>query len=142
MADRRAQGLLTISAVITPFALSKLDDPFYMASALVFIFFAGVTIISATMCLTPKHYHASREKRRQLLHFSGIRIMEENEYLAGMAELMEDTRELALEVSRDLYHLSNDVLAPKFRWLRIAYCSFAFGICVSSLVAIYGFLSR
>ena len=136
MADRRAQGLLTISAVLSPIAISRIDSPLYFPAVLVFLLGATLTIISATLCLNPKRYRRLKKDDRFLLHFSYISRQKRDSYLADMAEALTDTKQLAEEVAKDLYHLSHDVLIPKFRWLRIAYASFVVSLCLSLLVLI------
>ncbi|MCH6258772.1 DUF5706 domain-containing protein [Puniceicoccaceae bacterium K14] len=139
MADRRAQGILTISSILIPFSLAQINKPEYHDGVLVFLVAAIITIIAALLCLNPKRYKRKEKDRRQLLHFSGITEFDKETYLSRMGDLLSNTDKLAKEVASDLYHLSNDVLAPKFRYLRIAYCTFAIGIVSGTLLIINGF---
>ncbi|MDQ8205112.1 Pycsar system effector family protein [Pelagicoccus sp. SDUM812003] len=141
MADRRAQGLLTISAVLSPIAISRIGSPTYFPAVVVFLLGAVVTIISASLCLNPKRYRRIKEDDRFLFHFSYISRQERDSYLRDMADAISDTSLLAREVAKDLYHLSHDVLIPKFRWLRIAYGSFVVSLCLALLVLIASVVS-
>lgn len=139
MADRRAQGILTISSVLIPFSLARVNEPEFHDGVLVFLVAALITIIAALLCLSPKRYKRKEKDRRQLLHFSGITQFDKETYLDRMADLLSNTEKLSKEVASDLYHLSNDVLVPKFMYLRIAYCAFAFGIISGTLLIVNGF---
>lgn len=140
MADRRAQGLLAIAAILAPVAISRISSPEFFPSVVVFLVGAAITIISATLCLFPKRFRRIDPHDRFPLHFSYISRQNRDEYLAQMSELIEDTTLLAREVSKDLYHLSKDVLIPKFRWLRIAYASFVASLFISLILLVYNIL--
>lgn len=135
-ADRRAQGLLAIAAVMAPIAISRLNDPDFLPAVIVFLLGATTTIISATLCLFPKRYRRLTPNDRFPLHFSYISRQNRDDYLEQMADIIDDTTTLANEVAKDLYHLSNDVLIPKFRWLRIAYTSFVASLVLSLLLLV------
>lgn len=135
-ADRRAQGLLAIAAVMAPIAISRLNDPDFLPAVIVFLAGATTTIISATLCLFPKRFKRLTPEDRFPLHFSYISRQDRDHYLAQMADIIDDTTVLANEVAKDLYHLSNDVLIPKFRWLRIAYASFVASLVLSLILLV------
>ena len=56
-----------------------------------------------------------------------------------MATLTGDLKQLTHEVSRELYHISTDVITPKFRYLRIAYYSFLVGAIGSTILIVRGY---
>ncbi len=141
MADRRAQGLLTMAAVLAPVAISRINIPEFFPSVVVFLVGAATTIITATLCLFPKRFRRIKPDDRFPLHFSYISRQGRDEYLTQMSEIIDDTTLLANEVAKDLYHLSHDVLIPKFRWLRIAYASFVASLCISLILLVYNILS-
>ncbi|EDY81463.1 hypothetical protein VDG1235_1081 [Verrucomicrobiia bacterium DG1235] len=60
-----------------------------------------------------------------------------DDYLAQMSEIIDDTTLPAHGVAKDLYHLSNNVLIPKFRWHRIAYASFVASLLLSIVLLLY-----
>ncbi|MDQ8181795.1 Pycsar system effector family protein [Pelagicoccus sp. SDUM812005] len=140
MADRRAQGLLTMAAVLAPVAISRINAPGFFPSVAVFLAGAVVTIMAATLCLFPKRFRRIQNSDRFPLHFSYISRQNRDEYLAQMSEIIDDTTLLSKEVAKDLYHLSHDVLIPKFRWLRIAYASFVGSLCLSLILLVFNIL--
>ncbi len=140
MADRRAQGLLTMAAVLVPVAISRINVAGFFPSVAIFLVGAAATIIAATLCLFPKRFRRINPDDRFLLHFSYISRQKRDDYMAQMSEITSDTTKLAEEVAKDLYHLSHDVLIPKFRWLRIAYASFVGSLCLSLILLVYNIL--
>ncbi len=140
MADRRAQGLLAIAAVLAPVAISRINSPEFFLPVVVFLAGAAATIIAATLCLFPKRFRRIKPDDRFPLHFSYISRQNRDEYMEHMSEIIDDTTLLAKEVAKDLYHLSNDVLIPKFRWLRIAYASFVASLFLSLILLVYNVL--
>lgn len=140
MADKRAQGLLTIAAILAPVAISRINVPEFLPSVVVYLIGATATIVAATLCLFPKRFRRIKPDDRFPLHFSYISRQERDHYLDQMSEIIEDTGELAKEVAKDLYHLSHDVLIPKFRWLRIAYASFVGSLILSLILLVYNVL--
>ncbi|MBD5778457.1 hypothetical protein IEN85_03055 [Pelagicoccus sp. NFK12] len=140
MADRRAQGLLTMAAVLAPVAISRINDAAFFPSVAVFLVGAATTIIAATLCLFPKRFRRIQPNDRFPLHFSYISRQKRDDYLAQMSDIIDDTTQLSKEVAKDLYHLSHDVLIPKFRWLRIAYASFVGSLCLSLILLVYNVL--
>ena len=141
MADRRAQGLLMIASILIPISLSRINQPECQIGVLVFLVCATISIVASILALMPKHYRKDKEGGDYLLHFSGISQLSEKEYLEQMAAVTEDLSSLTREISRELYHISNDILVPKFRLLRIAYISFMCGIVVSVWLVVQGYLN-
>jgi len=140
MADRRAQGLLTITALLMPLALSRINQPECQIGVLAFLIFATISIVASVLVLMPKHYRKDNGSSEYLLHFSGISQLSEKEYLERMARMTENLPSLTQEISRELYHISKDVLVPKFRLLRIAYLSFLSGMVLSVWLVVQGYL--
>ena len=107
---------------------------------LTFVFAAFTSIVYAALSLFPKTYsHRDNDPTdRDLLHFSGIGQLDLIEYRREMSALLGQTDRLSAAVVDDLYHLSRDVLAPKFRWLRLSYVAFIGG----SMAAVFLYLAR
>jgi len=134
LADRRAHILLTINAFLIPLALSVVEKPVFKVGAIVLIIASVLSIIFSVLILLPKKYARQGHEHAHLLHFSEISHMSEEEYLKDMMKAFGKKEEIIKMVSVDLYHLSNSILAPKFRWLRFGYGSFLVGIIAASAV--------
>jgi hypothetical protein len=127
LADRRAQGIITLNALLVPVALNGSQNPLFVYGAIATIISAFLCITAAFISLYPKKYSGKKEKHAGLLHFSQIQKFSEKRYLDLMNEALQDTSVLAKMASRDLYHISKRILHPKFRWLKISYLIFLSG---------------
>lgn len=125
--DRRAQGIITINALLIPIALSGSQNPLFQMGSIITIFTAVLSICSSFISLYPKKYGHKTHSHQDLLHFSQIQKLSENQYLELMRKALVDTSTLAEMAARDLYHLSKRVLGPKFFWLKISYFIFLIG---------------
>jgi len=85
----------------------------------------------------PKRYRPDPAGQRNLLHFSGIWQYDEDAYKALMRESLESRNTITELMVSDIYHLSHDVLRPKFFWIRLSFYAFLAGmICALALIAI------
>ncbi|MBK1877279.1 Pycsar system effector family protein [Pelagicoccus mobilis] len=134
LADRRAQVIITINAFLIPLSLSGYDKPDIRLGILLFIFAASLSIVFAIVSLMPKRYQEDREGKANLLHFSGIWKYDEESYKEMMSSALESRNTITELMVSDIYHLSNDVLRPKFRWIRLSFYAFL----VSLVFAVFG----
>lgn len=143
IADRRAQGLLGIVAILIPVVLSRIETSYCREGVVVFVVFGFLTVVFCVMAMAPKHYR--REKgsasANSIFHFSEMGMMDEHTYINRLRETLEDDSALAESMSRELFHMGKDVLKPKFKWLRLAYASFLIGLAVSVLLTITSFFA-
>ena len=136
-ADRRAQGMITISALLIPIAFTGIQHPFYRLGATIAIVTSVLTICCAVLSLYPKRASHKGHEDMNLFHFSQIQNFSEEEYLQKMKETLEDTGELAKMAVMDLYHMANNILRPKLFWLRA--CSFV--VLVGNIIALLSIAS-
>lgn len=127
LADRRAQAIITINSILIPIALSGSQNDMFMRGSIVAIMTAIISISAAIFSLYPKRYGLKKHAHHDLLHFSQIQTLSEKKYLELMKEALEDTGLLAEMMTRDLYHISQRILHPKFFWLKISYFVFFIG---------------
>jgi hypothetical protein len=78
------------------------------------------------------------KKKGNLLFFGNFISMPVEDYEWGMKELMADREYLYNNLIRDIYYLGV-VLGKKYRYLRIAYNIFMYGLIVSVLAYIIAF---
>jgi len=137
LADRRAQVIIAINAFLIPLALSAYDNAAIRLGILLFILTAALSIFFAIVSLMPKRYRPDPSGQRNLLHFSGIWQYDEDTYKALMRDSLESRNTITELMVSDIYHLSNDVLRPKFRWMRFSFYAFLAGmLCAIALIAI------
>lgn len=129
LADRRAQVIITINAFLIPLSLSGYNKPEIQVGIIFFILTASLSILFAIICLMPKRYQSDPSGQKNLLHFSGIWQYDEDTYKELMRASLESRNTITELMVSDIYHLSNDVLRPKFRYIRLSFYS-----CLTSLL--------
>lgn len=138
IADNKANIMLSINALIISVVISglapKLDsNPVLILPTIMLLVVCIVTIVFATLSTRPKITHGkfTREdianKRSNLLFFGNFFNMPQEEYLWGMDEMMKDRDFLYGSLTRDLHSLGV-VLAQKYRYLRLTYTFFMWGL--------------
>lgn len=96
------------------------------SSALVFAVLAARPRVSSEVVdLT-----AVREGNRNILFFGTFRNMSEEDFLAGIQDLVHNRRDVYTAMAKDLYSLGG-VLEKKYRLIRTAYTIFMFGLVLS-----------
>lgn len=138
LADQKAMGLIIVNSAIIPFAMNGLDNlPGFKISATVTIITGVVSILMAIICIFPKRRVSNKSAtEKNLLHFVEIANLSEDEFLDQFNPIYNDRGALGKAVIKDLYDVSNCVLAPKFWFLKISYIVFFVG----NLIAISAFL--
>lgn len=128
LADRRAQVVITINAFLIPISISAYQNPKIQLGISLFVLCAAISIFFAVISLMPKRYRIDRTSDANLLHFSGIWQYDEDSYKELMREALESRNTITELMVSDIYHLSNDVLRPKFRWMRLSFYAFLAGL--------------
>lgn len=153
IADSKANILLSVNAIIISIALStlipKLDSPtnaHLIMPTFIMLLFSVVCIIFAILSTRPKITSGkfTREdildKKVNLLFFGNFYKMPYEEYQWAVNELLKDREYLNVSMTKDLYYLGL-VLERKYRWLRITYNLFMFGIITSVIAFVIAFRS-
>jgi hypothetical protein len=135
LADRRAQVVITINAFLIPLAISAYKHAQIRLGITLYVLAAALSIFFAVMCLMPKRYQSAAGSKSNLLHFSGIWQYDEDTYKALMRESLESRNTITELMISDIYHLSHDVLRPKFQWMRLSFYAFLSAL-VSALLFI------
>ncbi len=144
MADSKANIMLSINALVLSIIISSLFSKFDKNPQLIFptIFMLIVcltTIVMATLSTRPKitvgkfTVEDVKNKRANLLFFGNFHEMNINDYEWGMKELMKDGDYLYGSMIRDLHSLGV-VLNKKYRYLRLTYIIFMYGMIISVLL--------
>ncbi len=128
LADRRAQVVITINAFLIPIAISAYKIQEIRIGITLYVIAAALSIFFAVICLMPKRYQRDATGKTNLLHFSGIWLHDEATYKALMRDSLENRNSITELMVSDIYHLSHDVLRPKFRWMRLSFYAFLTGL--------------
>jgi hypothetical protein len=134
MADMKANGLITIAAVMVTFSAPFLEREQFRAAVLVLMGFCLVTILLGTYTVMPgtrlriRKGAAARAPGSNLLFFGTFAAMEYEQFEAEMEELMNDpSRTYEVQV-REIYTLGRYLACKKYRALRCAYLVFTSGL--------------
>lgn len=138
IADNKANIMLSINAIILSIALSSLipefaDNPGLVLPTLGLLLVCIVTIVFATLSTRPKISEGKftrediRQRKPNLLFFGNFHGMPLEEFDWGMREMMKSKDYLYGTMIKDFYSLGT-VLARKYRYLRICYLVFMYGM--------------
>ncbi|MCG9793393.1 Pycsar system effector family protein [Flavobacterium algicola] len=156
IADRKANILLSVNAIILSISLSKLIPQFDNAQhiyllypTVIFVSFSVVSIILSVIVTRPtvnsgkftKEDIANRKVN--LLFFGNFHKMELDDFEDSLKDIADDKEYLFSAMTKDLYLLGK-VLDRKYRILRLNYNVFIIGIIISVLAFFisYKFLSN
>jgi predicted metal-dependent HD superfamily phosphohydrolase len=146
MADNKANIILGITTLITSIVVTllvrKLDEaPHLFIPTVILLTVTLLSMILATISTRPKVSSGTfspddvRDKKVNLLFFGNFHRVPLAEYEWGMREMMNDSDYLYGSMIKDIYFLGK-VLARKYRYLRLAYNIFMYGMVVSVLAFI------
>jgi predicted metal-dependent HD superfamily phosphohydrolase len=144
IADNKANIMLSINAIIISICLSTLipnfdDNAVLIIPTTTLILVCVTTIIFATLSTRPKISKGTFTRddimlqKPNLLFFGNFHGMDMTEFEWGMEELMKSKDYLYSSMIRDIYSLGS-VLAKKYKYLRICYGVFMWGMITSVLV--------
>ncbi len=143
MADHKANLLLSTSSIIISLVVSLLvrrlgEFPMFMIPTVMLLGVCVVTIIYAILVTRPKVNTGTftrediQAKKVNLLFFGNFHKATLEEFQWGMNEMMRDKDYLYGAMIKDLYFLGK-VLGTKYKYLRICYNVFLYGILISVL---------
>lgn len=151
IADNKANFMLTINAIVISFVVTNLvpklrGDTWLIAPTAILLATCLSALVFAIMATRPKVTEGKvtrediKEKRSNLLFFGNFYKMDLEDFHWGMTEMIKDSDYLYSSMTRDLYFLGV-VLAKKYRFLRICYGLFMYGLILSVLAfaAAYAF---
>ena len=141
MADRKANILISVNAIIISVSISVLfrkfdESPFLVTPTIIFLAFSVVTIVLSIIATRPTITSGqfSKEditnKKVNLLFFGNFYKATLADYSWGMSMMMRDPDYLYGSLIKDVYYLGV-VLAKKYKLLRVAYNIFMVGIVIS-----------
>jgi hypothetical protein len=138
MADAKANGLMTMSAVMMTLSAPYLGNPQFATGATVLIGFCLLTILLGTYTVVPKLGLFSKQEPRgpespgyNLLFFADFAHLSLDAFKAEMEEVMNDpSRTYEVQV-QEIHALGKYLADRKYRALKMAYVSFVTGLFIS-----------
>jgi hypothetical protein len=148
-ADSKAHILIQVNSIIISVLLSlllrKIEDNTNLAIPAILLLTVNLVTIIFSILATRPHIPPGKftqadleEKKVNLLFFGNFYRMTLEEYAGGMLQLLEDRDFLYGSLIRDVYY-QGIALGKKYRWLRLSYNVFMYGLIasvVSFLIAV------
>jgi hypothetical protein len=117
--------------------LRKIEDHTNLAIPAVILLTVNLVTIIFSILATRPHIPPGKftqadleEKKVNLLFFGNFYLMSLEEYAGGMLQLLEDRDFLYGSLIRDVYY-QGIALGKKYRWLRLSYNVFMYGLIAS-----------
>ena len=138
IADNKAHLMIQVNSIIISLIVSVLlhrleDYPNLILPTAVLVVVSLVTIVFAILATRPQvstgtfSVEEIRGKSKNLLYFGNFHQMDLADYERGMDMILADDHLLYSSMIHDLYYLGR-VLGSKYRYIRIAYTVFMFGL--------------
>ncbi len=152
IADKKANILLSVNAIIISLVLSnlvpKLDNPsnqYLIYPTVIFLISAVISMILSIAVTRPRISSGKFTKedviqrKVNIVFFGNFHRMQLTEFEWAMREVMKDKEYLHLTLIKDLYYLGK-VLAMKYTILRYTYNVFLVGLICSILAFAFAFV--
>ena len=144
LADRKANIMISINGLMIGILVGTIypsiaANQLLLLPASVLVLGCLASVIYAVLAARPRVTQRKvalsdiRANRANILFFGNFVNMSEDDFLAGMWELMEDRDRTYTNMMRDLYGLGT-VLSTKYRLLRISYTVFVVGLAAGVLL--------
>ena len=155
IADRKANILLSVNAIILSISLSKLipkfedsENVYLLYPTMIFVSFSVISIILSVIVTRPSVTSGKFtkedvvKKKVNLMFFGNFHKMELDDFEDSLKDIADDKDYLFSAMTKDLYLLGK-VLDRKYRMLRLNYNVFIIGIIISVIAFFisYKFLS-
>jgi hypothetical protein len=150
MADSKANILISVNSIILSIMMASLfqklqTDPQLQIPVSVITIVCVTSIVFGILATRPNVSHGTftrddiANKRTNLLFFGNYHNMSLDDYNWGMTEMLGDKTYMNNSMIKDQYFLGV-VLAKKYRYLRIAYNIFMYGLIVAMLAFAVSFM--
>jgi len=150
MADSKANILISVNAIILSIMISSLfeklqTDPNLQIPVAVIVIVCLSSIIFGILATRPNVSGGTftrddiAGKKTNLLFFGNFHNMSLDDYSWGMTEMLNDKYYMNNSMIKDAYFLGI-VLAKKYKYLRIAYNIFMYGLIATILAFVIAFL--
>lgn len=154
LADNKANMMISINGIVMSIIIAsvapKLDaNPWLLLPTVVLLIGNLVSMVFAVLAARPRVSRPGRnpsvtpERKGNLLFFGTFANMREDDFVAGISQLMEDKVAVYEAMMRNIYGLGS-VLYRKFVLLQYAYTSFMFALVagVLSFVLVFIWLAQ
>lgn len=146
LADKKANMMLTIAALMIPLSTRFLYEERSHLAAVTLIGFCVLTIVLAAYAAMPKLKIGKRadstidldDPTFNLLFFGSFTRMDYREYENAMENMMNDPNRVYETQIREIYSMGHYLDQKKYRFVLFSYLTFIAGILLSSTIYIIG----
>ncbi len=150
MADSKANIMISVNTIVLSIMVSVLFSklqyyPQFIIPTIILCVVSLTAIVFAILATRPNvnkgtfNHEDIEQKRVNLLFFGNFFKMELPDYEWAMKEMMNDREYLYGSMIKDIYYLGK-VLARKYKFLRLSYNIFMFGLVLAMLAFIIAFI--
>lgn len=150
MADSKANILISVNSIILSIMMASLfeklqTDPNLQIPVGVITIVCVASIVFGILATRPNVSHGTftrddiASKKTNLLFFGNYHNMSLDDYNWGMTEMLGDKNYMNASMIKDQYFLGV-VLAKKYKYLRIAYNIFMYGLIIAMLAFVVSFM--
>jgi predicted metal-dependent HD superfamily phosphohydrolase len=150
MADSKANILISVNSIILSVIISALfeklqTDPYLQIPVAIIVLVCVTSIVFGILATRPTITSGTftkediATKKTNLLFFGNFHSMSLDDYSWGMTEMLSDKYYMNSSMIKDNYFLGV-VLAKKYRYLRIAYNIFMFGLIIAMAAFVVAFM--
>lgn len=150
MADSKANILISVNSIILSIMMASLfeklqTDPNLQIPVGVITVVCVSSIVFGILATRPNVSHGTftrddiASKRTNLLFFGNYHSMSLDDYNWGMTEMLGDKNYMNASMIKDQYFLGV-VLAKKYKYLRIAYNIFMYGLIIAMIAFVVAFM--
>lgn len=152
MADSKANIMISVNTIVLSIIVSVLFSklqyyPQFIIPTILLCSVSMTAIIFAILSTRPNVNKGTfypediKKKKVNLLFFGNFFKMQLPDYEWAMKEMMNDKEYLYGSMIKDIYYLGN-VLAKKYKFLRMSYNIFMFGLVISMLAFVIAFVVK
>lgn len=153
LADNKSNIMISINGLIISIIIAsispKIDsNPWLLIPTATLLICCLFSMTFAVLSARPRVKNETttledvQANRANILFFGNYYTMSREDYVASLSELMQDSERLYDNMARDIHGLG-EVLAKKYKLLRISYNFFMFGLILSvcSFIVVYTLVS-
>lgn len=151
MADNKANIMISINGIIMSIIIAsispKIDtNPWLLAPTSILLITCLISIIYAVLAARPRLQlpealsNLQPKRKASILFFGQFTALKEEDFVDDMTGLLNNLDELYESMMRDIYSLGQ-VLARKFRLLRVSYTVFMIGLAAGVVLYIVVFVA-
>lgn len=151
IADNKSNIMITVNGIIISICIAEISDeiganPWLLWPTMAILLTCLISLIYSIRAARPRVSNEDftlddvRANRANILFFGNFYTMDRSEYVEGIEELMADSERLYDTMARDLYGLGQ-VLAQKYKLLKVAYDVFMYGAIISVIFFLVIYIS-